>query len=457
MKIVILGAGRVGASVAENLVGEENDITVVDLNAENLKQLQDRLDLRTVCGHAAHPSTLSDAGADDADMLLAVTQSDETNMLACKLADTLFHVPTKIARIRSSDYLEHPEIFSPENFAVDHSICPEQLITDYIKKLVEFPEALQVLDFHQGRVKLVNVRAREGGLLVGKEIQYLRTHMPHVPTRVAAIFRKDHPLNIRGNTIVEPDDDVFLIAASEHIRMVFKELRREAQPVRRIMIAGGGNIGRRLAKQLEGKYYVKIIDHNPKTCARLSQELNHALVLHGDATDESLLETENIEEMDLFCALTNDDEDNIMGALLAKRMGAHRVISLINRKIYVDLVQGGSIDIALSPVQATIGSLLAHVRRGDMVAVHRLRRGAAEAFEVIVHGDKKNSKVVGRSVREINLPEQVTIGAIIRQSEVIIAHHDTIIESEDHLIIFLTDKKVIPKVERLFQVDIGFF
>jgi len=473
LKIVILGAGQVGSSVAESLVSEANDITVIDIDPARLRKLQDRLDLRTVTGNAAHPAVLEQAGARDADMILAVTQSDETNMVACKLAATMFNIPTKIARIRSADYLSHPEIFSAENFAVDLSICPEQVLTDYIVKLIEFPESLQVLEFADGKVSLVAVRAFHGGPLVGRELQYLRTHMPQIDTRVAAIFRQDSPIIPEGNTVIEAGDEVFFIAATENIRGVMRELRRMDKPVRRVMIGGGGNIGRRLAKALENDYQVKVIEYSKTGAERLAAELDNTLVLTGDVTDEELLETENISEMDVYCALTNDDENNIMSSLLAKRMGTHKVIALINRGSYVNLVQSGQIDIAISPAQATIGTLLAHVRRGDCAAVHSLRRGAAESLELVAHGDAKSSRVVGRRVEEIDLPKGTTIGAIVRRHEraapqngdggpvydyqVIIAHHDTIIESGDHVIVFVVNKRMVPKVEKLFQVDLGFF
>jgi trk system potassium uptake protein TrkA len=467
LKIVILGAGQVGSSVAENLVSEANDITVVDTNPARLKTLQDRFDLRTVVGNAAHPAVLEQAGARDADMLLAVTQSDETNMVACKLAATMFNIPTKVARIRSADYLSHPEIFAPENFAVDLSICPEQVITDYIAKLLEFPESLQVLEFAGGKVSLVAVRAFHGGPLVGHEVQYLRQHMPQTETRVAAIFRQDSPIIPEGKTVVEAGDEVFFIAATENIRGVMRELRRMDKPVKRVMIGGGGNIGRRLAKAIESKYEVKIIEFSKVAAERLAAELDKTLVLTGDVTDEELLETENIADMDVYCALTNDDENNIMSSLLAKRMGARKVIALINRGSYVNLVQAGQIDIAISPAQATIGTLLAHVRRGDCVAVHSLRRGAAEALELVAHGDARSSRVVGRRIEQIDLPKGATIGAIVRRrssegkahydDEVIIAHHDTLIEPEDHVIVFVVNKRMVPRVEKLFQVDIGFF
>lgn len=471
MKIVILGAGQVGSSVAESLVSEANDITVIDIDAGRLKKLQDRFDLRTVTGNAAHPAVLEAAGARDADMILAVTQSDETNMVACKLAATMFNIPTKIARIRSADYLSHPEIFSHENFAVDLAICPEQVLTDYIVKLIEFPESLQVLEFADGRISLVAVRAFHGGPLVGHEIQYLRTHMPQIDARVAAIFRQDSPIIPEGKTVIEVGDEVFFLAATENIRGVMRELRRLDKPIRRVMIGGGGNIGRRLAKAIEQDHEVKLIEFNKANAERLAAELDRTLVLTGDVTDEELLESENIGEMDVYCALTNDDENNIMSSLLAKRMGVHKVIALINRSSYVNLVQAGEIDIAISPAQATIGSLLARVRRGDCAAVHSLRRGAAEALELVAHGDTKSSRVVGRRIEEIDLPKGATIGAIVRRyarsetkdgkvaydHQVIIAHHDTIIEPDDHVILFVVNKRMVSRIEKLFQVDIGFF
>jgi trk system potassium uptake protein TrkA len=384
----------------------------------------------------------------------------------------MFNIPTKIARIRSADYLSHPEIFSPENFAVDHSICPEQILCDYIVKLLEFPESLQVLEFADGKVSLVAVRAFEGGPLVGHEIQYLRSHMPKVDTRVAAIFRGDSPIAPEGATVVEPGDEVFFIAATGNIRNVLRELRRMDQPVKRVMIGGGGNIGRRLAMAIEGRYEVKIIERGKAGAERLAAELNKTLVLSGDVTDEELLDAENIAEMDVYCAVTNDDETNIMSSLLAKRRGARKVIALINRGSYVNLVQSGQIDIAISPAQATIGTLLAHVRRGDCAVVHSLRRGAAEALELIAHGDPKSSRVVGRRIDQLDLPKGVTIGAIVRRRdkdgapakgnghdhdhEVIIAHHDTVIESDDHVIVFVVNKRMVPSIEKLFQVDVSF-
>lgn len=458
MKIIILGAGQVGASVAENLVNEASDITVIDCDSSRLQDLQNRLDLRTVVGNGAHPETLLRAGAEDADLILAVTNSDEVNMVACQIAYTLFHTPTKIARIRAAEYLAHPEIFTQDAIPIDVIISPEQIVTDYIQRLIEYPTALQVLDFAGGLVQLVAVKAVEGGPLVGHEIRELRDHLPGIDSRVAAIYRQDRSIPPRGSTVIESGDEVFFIAAKQDLRSVLGELRKLEKPVRRVMLAGGGNIGRRLAASLETKgYLVKLIDHNPERAREVAELLQKTIVLLGDAADEELLVQEGIDDMDVFCALTNDDEANILSAMLAKRLGATKVMSLINRGSYVDLVQNaGNIDIAISPQQATIGSLLAHVRRGDVVAVHSLRRGAAEAIEAVAHGDENTSRVVGRAIEDIKLPHGVTMGAIVRGEEVLMAHHDTVIKADDHIILFLVDKSRIPEVEKLFQVSFGF-
>ncbi len=456
MKIIILGAGQVGTSVAQNLSSEFNDITVVDARPDILRELQDRLDIRTVLGQASHPEVLSQAGADDADMIVAVTNSDETNMIACQVAYTLFHTPTKIARIRAAEYLAHPKLFTQDALPIDVLISPEKLVTEYVQRLIEHPGALQVLDFAGGRVQLVAVRAYQDGPLVGHELRELREHMPKVDARVAAIYRRGVVVQPEGDTVIQEDDEVFFLAAPGHIRAVIGELRRLDRPVKRIMVAGGGNIGMRLAEALEGRYQVKIIERDPDRARMLSERLDRTIVLVGDAADEDLLREENIDNTDVFCAVTNDEEANILSAMLAKRLGAAKTMSLINRASYVDLVQSDAIDIALSPQQATIGSLLTHVRRGDVVAVHALRRGAAEAIEAVAHGDRKTSRVVGRRLEEIRLPSGASIGALVRGDEVIIAHHDTVIEAGDHVILFLSDKKQIPAVERLFQVGVTF-
>lgn len=457
MKIIVLGAGQVGSTLAENLVNEKNDVTVVDANAANLEELQERLDIRTVHGHAAHPSVLRRAGADDADMIIAVTNSDDTNMLACKIADVLFHTPTKIARVRSNEYLYEDKLFGTGALPVDMRISPEQLVTDYISRLIEYPGALQVVDFAEGKVRLVGVKAYYGGPLVSRQLKELPQHLPGVEARVAAIYRRGRAIIPEGDTIIEAEDEVFFITARDYAPKIISELRRLDKPVKRIMLAGGGNIGLRLAKALEDKIQVKIIEKYKERARLLSEQLDRTVILVGDGANEVLLREENIEDVDVFCAVTNDDEANILSAMLAKRLGAKKALCLINRLSYVDLVEGGAIDIAISPQQSTVSALLSRVRRGDVVKVHSLRRGAAEAIEAVAHGDRENSRVVGRRLDEIKMPPGTTIGAIVRGDEVIIAHHDTVIQAEDHVILFIVEKQHTKDLEKLFQVGVGFF
>jgi trk system potassium uptake protein TrkA len=457
MKILILGAGQVGCSVAEALAHEDNDVTIVDTNAAALRNLREKLDVRVEVGHASYPRVLERAGIADADMLVAVTNSDETNMVACQVAHTLYHTPTKIARIRSSHYLSNPALFSPEAVPINVLISPEQLVTEHIFRLISHPGSLQVLNFAEGKVQMVAVKALPDGPLIGHHLREMQDHMPGVKVRVAAIFRRGKAIVHTEETVVEADDEVFFIANPKHLRAIISELRKMDKPYKRIILAGGGNIGNRLARLLEdARYQVKIIEKDAGRASKLAERLDKTIVLEGDAADEDLLLEENIENTDVFIAVTNDDEANILSSMLAKRLGARRVMSLINRPSYMDLVES-SIDLAISPQQVTMGALLTHIRRGDIVAVHALRRGAAEAIEVVAHGDAKTSRVVGRRVSEVKLPPGTTIGALVRKEEVFMSLIDTVVEANDHLIMFVTDKRYVPAVEKLFQVGLHFF
>ncbi|MFT5757929.1 MAG: trk system potassium uptake protein TrkA [Alteromonadaceae bacterium] len=459
MKIVIIGAGQVGGTLAENLVREENEITLIDTNSETLRELQDKLDLQVVVGEGSHPDVLIQAGIEDADLVIAVTSDDATNMIACQICYSLFNTTTKIARIRSANILKYQEeLFQNKNIPVDHVIAPEQLVTRDIARLIDYPGALQVLEFAKGKVSLVAVKAYYGGLLVGHALSTLKEHIPNIDTRVAAIYRNGKPIRPLGTTIIEADDEVFFIAASIHIRAVMNELQKLEKPYKRIMIAGGGNIGAGLAKILEKNHEVKLIEHSAKRAEHLAEELNDTLVFTGDSSDQELLIEEHIDHFDVFIAVTNDDEANIMSSLLAKRLGVRKAMVLIQRSAYIDLVHGSNIDIAVSPQHATISALLTHVRKGNIDNVYSLRGGAAEAIEIAAQGDEKSSKVVGRTIQEIKLPPGVSIGAIVRDEEVIIAHSNTKILSNDHVIIFLVNKRFISDVESLFQLDaLSFF
>ncbi|MBC5782616.1 Trk system potassium transporter TrkA [Ramlibacter sp. USB13] len=461
MRIIILGAGRVGESVAESLVSERNDITVIDPDPQRLRELEERLDLRGVAGNGIHREVMKRAGADDADMLIACASLDETNLVACKVATDLFNIPTTIARLRTDDLQEGDALLAREGFAVDHVIRPEQSVVRYIRKLIDYPEALQVLEFSGGRVLLVAVRAAHGSPVVNQTIGEFRQLFPEAQMRLVALYRQERLLRCEGATRLLPGDEIFLLADREHVRAVLRAMHRSEQPVKRVMISGGGKVGLRLARMLAGEYQVKVIERDTKRCEYLACELpGDMLVLQGDGTDEELLSDENVEHVDMFLALTSDDEDNILSAMLAKRLGAQRVLALINRRAYVDLIQGSTIDIALSPAQTVIGELLTHVRRGDVQAVHSLRRGAAEALEGVARGDRRTSKLVGRRIEQVAWPAGVEVGAIVRgdgaAQQVLLPHHDTLIESDDHLVIFIPQKRQVREVERLFQVSATF-
>ena len=454
MKILVLGAGTVGTSVAAALAAESNDITVVDTDALRLRELSEKLDLRTVHGHAAHPSVLAQAGAEDAELLIAVTNSDETNIIACQVADALYNTPTKIARVREAEYLDHPELITRGRLAINVVISPEHLVCRHVQRLIEYPGALQVLDFADGHAVLVATRALDGGALVGHQIKELRGHLPAtVDARVAAIFRRGKPVRPEGNTVIEADDEVFFLADRRDIRTVMSELRKLDKPARRVFLAGGGNIGKALAKSMENSYSVKVLERSRERSKLLAEDLQNSIVLVGDAADEDLLREENIDQTDVYCALTNDDEANILSAMLAKKLGCPRVISLINRPAYAELVEGGPIDIAVSPQQVTLSALLTHIRQGTMVRVHSLRRGAAEAIEAVALGDRRTSRVIGRAVEELELPAGTTLGGIVRGEKLLIAHHDVVIEHNDHIILFLVDKRQLRHVEQMFRAD----
>ncbi len=456
MKIIILGAGQVGRTAAYHLAREEaNEVTVIDREEGLLRDLQDRLDIRTLMGNGAQPSILEAAGAKQADVFIALTNSDETNMVACQIMATLFNKDaTRIARIRNSEYNRYSKLFQDEDraFAVDVTLSPEQLVTEHIARLIRYPGALQVLDFADGRVRMVAVRAARGGSLVGQQLRTLREHIPGTDARVAALYRNGLAISPSGETVIEHGDEVFFLAARKDIRLVMNEMQRLEDPVRTVVIAGGGNIGFRLAQKLEQTHHVKLIERDSRRARRISEQLGNTIVLTGDASDEELLLEENIDSADVFLAVTNAEEANILSAMLAKRLGAKKVMALINRPAYAELMESGNIDVAISPPIITIGSVLAHVRRGDVVQVHSLRRGAAEAIEAIAHGVQGEGRVIGRKIGDIPLPDGATIGAIVRGEEVLIAHHDTVVQRDDHVILFLTDRRQIEAVERLFDV-----
>ena len=456
MKIIILGAGQVGSSLAQALLSENHDITVVDTDEERLAGLQEKYDLRTVVGHVSYPNVLRRAGADEADMVIAVTDSDEANMIACQVAYSLFDVPKKIARIRSQHYLVRDDLFDPDHVPIDVFISPEQLVTNYVEQLISHPGALQVLNFSSGKVKIIALNTYFAAGLAKKTIAQAEEMAGDKDFKIMAVYRSDKTLPVTPNTVIEIGDEVFFIAPTEQVNSLITLFHEVSTTYKRIMIAGAGNIGFSVAKTLEKKYQVKLIDHNRRRCQLVAEKLE-STVLNGEISDQEMLINENIESVDVFCAMTNDDEANIIACLQAKRLGAKQVIALITRTAYIDLIDGGSINIAISPQQATVGSILAQLRQGDIENVHALRHGDSEAIEAVAHGDHATSKVVGRSLSEIRLPKNTVLGAVVRGNAVMMPTPELTIEADDHIIMYIANKKYIKDVERLFQVGATFF
>lgn len=464
MKILILGCGQIGSTIASNLSKmSQNDVTIIDTNEKALANISQRLDVQTIVGNGAWPSVMAAAGAKDTDMLLALTQNDETNMAACRIAYSLFNIPNRIARVRYSDFVEF-ETNDVNNrttldfFNITETISPEQLVTDQIVNLLVYPGALQIVSFAKDRIRLVVLRTKAGGLLVNQSINQLKQHLQeNTDCQICAIYRHDKLIVPTGSTILQEDDEVFVLMPTAHIEEIMRQLRPFLQRTRRIMIAGGGNVGYRVAKKLENVLDIKIIERKPERAEWLAENLNNTLVLNGNASDESLLENEYIDEIDIFCALTDDDENNIMSSILAKNLGAKRVMSIINRRSYVDLLQGNTINIVISPHLITIGSILTHVHMGDVVAFHPLRRDNAEAVEVVLHGDKHTSKLVGRKMSRVRLPNHCHFATVVRQDEILMAHRDAELKEGDHVIFFVSNRKAMQHLEKLIQVKLGFF
>ena len=453
MKIVILGAGAVGSTLA-SLLSEEHDIVIVDNNSSVLGYLEEEADLKTILGGCSYPNILVNADIANADMVVAVTGSDETNIVSCLIAKVLNSSIKTIARVREASYLrgKTKEAMNSGLIPVDIHVSPEQLITDQIQGLIDIPGSLQVLEFGDGLLNLVAVKAVKGGPMIGHEISDLKKHMPRVDTRVAAIFRKGESIIPSGSTTIEADDEVFFISKKGEASNVINEMRTKEDPYNNVIIAGGGKIGSRLAKATEGKHNIKIIESSPERARYLSEKLSSSVVLLGSVCDKALLHDENIEGTDVFAAVTNDDEANVMSCLLAKEMGAHKVVALINNPAYVDLVQGKGIDIAIAPSQITIGTFLAEIEGKDVVKVHSLRRGAAEAIETLAKESPSGKEsCIGKELGEISLPEGATIGALIRGNKAKIAHDHVHLRENDHVIVFLTNKKYLKEVKTIFS------
>ena len=452
MKIIIIGAGQVGSTLTEKLATEKNELTVIDTDRSLLGILNDKYDLRTVCGLGTHPDILASAGAADAEMLVAVSESDEVNILACQIADTLFHVPNKIARIRSREYIERSaELFCAGGLSVDKVISPEMLVTSQIAELAFHPGTSQVMEFSNGELAIVMVKACYGGFLVGNSLSAVKGTELDGKINIVSIVRNGKAIRLSSGTVIEGGDEVYFITQTSYIGQCVAGLERVETPYRRVLIIGGGNIGAGLARKLQSICQVKLVEENREKAERLSEELEKTMVFEADPTDRDFLDDEGITKTDLVIAVTSSDESNIMASSLAKRLGAKKSIALVQREIFLDLIDETNIDIAVSPQQVTISALLSNIRHADVKNVYSLRSGNSEAMEIVAHGSGEASNVIGKKVKELDLPQGVSVSAIIRDGASFIIADEMTLKDGDHIIIFLTDRTRVREIERLFQ------
>ena len=449
MKIVILGAGRIGGSLARNLSTRNYEVSIVDQNLEKLSDLEGKLDIMTVQGHASQLLTLTKSGLDDQTIVIAVTSNDEVNIIACQIAKKVFNVKKTICRFKDDEYISQLDIFG--DGIIDIPISPEKEVTSHLIELIKHPGAHQIEEFADGKVKLVSVKTKKKGKLVGRELKEIKDDMPDVDSFIPAIYRKGKPFIPSGDTIIKENDEIYFISSETDIGSIVDEFRDHEESYSRIMIVGGGKVGSSLAKELEKSYKVKLIDSNMEKCGDLSKKLEKTIVLNGSATDEVLLKSENISNIDIFCALTNDDETNVMSSLLAKKMGAKKTMIILNNPSYLGLVPG-FIDIYIAPYRLTVSSVLQDLRESDVAQDVMLKMDTgAEAIEGIVHANEYTSSLFGLPIKEIPLPEGASVGAVVRHGELIMPSSNVELSLNDHLIIFLSDKNMVNEIEALFK------
>ena len=452
MKVLILGAGRVGSSLATTLSKENHEVNIVDINKDKLTKLQEEHDLATVIGHASYPKTLQKAGADSDTILLAVTSSDECNLAACQIAKIKFNVQKTICRLSGPSYLDSLDAFGDGN--IDIAIGPENEVTNHLIDLIKHPGADQIESFANGALKVVSVKAKKDGMLVNRELKSIKSDMPDTETFVPAIYRKNKPFIPDGKTIIKENDEIYFLAEEGDIDKVVQEMRLQEESSSRIMIIGGGRIGFALARSIENDYKIKVIESNQDRCEYLSRELNRTIVLKGGGSDEELLKNENIENIDVFCALTNDDETNIMSAFLAKKLGAKKTIIIVNNYSYINVLPKNFVDIALSPQRLTVSMVLQYLTKADVPQEVILKmESGAEVIEGVIHKNKFTESFFNKPVSNLPLPENCITAALIRGGKTYLHSTELLLQPGDSLIIFVSGKTDKTKIENLFVED----
>ncbi len=458
MKIVICGAGLVGYSIASYLSEEDNHVTVIDQDSALLSKITDELDVSGVVGHASNPDTLNEANTSEADLLIAVTRSDEVNMMACQVGHSLFGVPKKIARIRHAAYLkpEWANLFSRTHMPIDVIISPENIIAEDICSRLSVPGATYAANISHGAMQILGVVCEDACPVLGASLGEIKVLFPQLSFRIVSILRKGHNICAQDNVIIESGDEVFFIVDGEHVNRTMSAFGFEQEETRRIIIAGGGNVGAELVSLLKkrgGNEQIRIIEADEKRAEILSETLGNTVVLHGSSLEKEILQQASVSKADTFIATTNHDETNILSSLLAKQYGASRSITLVTNNAYSPLVGPLGVDCMISPRALLVASIMRHIRRGRIQQIHNLRHGFAEVIEAEV---SESADITGNAIKDLDLPKSVMVAAILRHGEVILPDEDEIITPKDLVIMFLPQEHAA-LVERLFSIHVDIF
>lgn len=458
MKVIVCGAGQVGYAIAQHLAGENNDVTVIEQRPDLVQRVNDTLDVQGMVGAASLPDVLESAGAEDADMIIAVTYADEVNMVACQVAHSLFNVPTKIARVRNQSYLKPiwRDLFSREHMPIDVIISPEREVAQAALRRLEVPGAFDMIPFANDKVRVIGVTCKEDCPIVNTPLRQLTELFPDLNIVIVGIIRGDRMIVPTGDDQMLVGDEIYFVADTSHVARALTLFGHEEREAHRVIIVGGGNIGLFLATELEATQSgvrAKVIELDKERAEFVADRLERTVVIHGNALDREILEEANVQSTETVVAVTDDDEVNILASLLAKRNGCQRAVTLVNNSSYGPLISSLGVDAMVNPRATTVSTILQHVRRGRIRGVQSLSDGKAEVIEAEA---LETSTLVGTPLRDVRLPSGIIVGAVVRDDEVVIPRGDTMVQVGDRVIMFaLAD--MVKKVEKLFTVRLDFF
>jgi len=454
LKVVIVGAGEVGFHIASRLSHENKDVVVIDKDSDAIRRISDNIDVQVIVGSGSSPVSLEDAGIKEAEILLAVTNSDETNLVACLVANIISPYTKKLARVRDADFDKYHATFRDHAPHIDTLINPEIEVVKTIDRLMNMPGAVDVGKFADGRVKFIGINLDKEARLAGSRLHEIPAMLGKPGPLIAAVIRDEELIIPSGDDRLLPGDLVYFISEDDKLMDTLAIFDKHAEPVSRVLIVGGGRIGLRLATLLDDKpVYTKIIEKNPDRCAKLAEKLNKVVVLHGDGSDQRLLNEENIQETDFVITLTDDEEINILASLLAKKLGARKTITKISKFSYFPLMSMIGIEQVVSPRLSAINTILQHIRRGKILSSLSIKGEQAEFMEAVA---LETSEIVGRPLKNISFPKGSLVASIIRNDNIIIPSGDSVIEPDDRIIIFAT-RQAIPKIEKILTVKLEYF